>query len=78
MTTMLKMTAIIYTHTQLPNNLQSVTLKLGSIEGITLTCCARPPFSFPLKVGLELEQFHRKTVTKQHCKRSRKAGIRAV
>ena len=24
--------------------LQFVTLELGSIEGITLTCCARPPF----------------------------------
>ena len=40
--------------------LQSMTLKLGSIEGITLTGYARPPFSFPLNVGLELEQFPEK------------------
>ena len=39
---------------------QSMTLELGSIEGITLTCCA--PFSFPLYVGLELEQFHQKPI----------------
>ena len=25
-----------------------------------LTCCARPPFPFPLNVGLELGQFHQK------------------
>ena len=41
---------------------QSMTLELGSIEGITLTCCA--PFSFPLYVGLELEQFHQKLITR--------------
>ena len=51
--------------------LQSMTLELGSIEGITLTGFARPPFSFPLNVGRELEQFHRKTITKQHWKRER-------
>ena len=51
--------------------LQSMTLELGSIEGITLTGFARPPFSFPLNVGLELEQFHRKTITKQQWKRER-------
>ena len=26
-----------------------VTLELGSIEGITLTCCARPPFPRPFQ-----------------------------
>ena len=26
-------------------DLQSVTLELGLIEGMTLTCCARSPFS---------------------------------
>ena len=51
--------------------LQSMTLQLGSIEGITLTGYARLPFSFPLNVGLELEQFHRKTITKQQWKRER-------
>ena len=30
-------------------NLQSVTLELGSIEGITFTCCARPPFPCPFQ-----------------------------
>ena len=39
-----------------------MTLELGSMEGITLTGFARPPFSFPLNVGLELEQFHRKII----------------
>ena len=32
--------------------LQSMTLELGSIEGMTLICCARCPFPFPLNVGL--------------------------
>ena len=27
----------------------SVTFKLGSIEGITLTSCARPPFPYPFQ-----------------------------
>ena len=48
-----------------------MTLELGSIEGISVTGYARPPFSFPLNAGLELEQFHRKTITKQQWKRER-------
>ena len=53
---------------------QSVTLELGSIEGITLICCARCPFPFPLNVGLELGQFHQKTITRQHRKRERQVS----
>ena len=51
-----------------------MTLELGSLEGITLTGYARPPFSFPLNVGLEFEQFRRKTITKQHWKRERQVS----
>ena len=40
--------------------LQSMTLELGSIEGMTLICCARCPFPFPLNAGLELGQFRQK------------------
>ena len=38
-----------------------MTLERGSIDGITLTCCA----------GLELGQFPPKTISKQHWKRER-------
>ena len=54
--------------------LQSVTLELGSIEGMTLICCARCPFPFPLNAGLELGQFHQITVTRQHRKRERQVS----
>ena len=52
-------------------NLQFGTLELGSIEGITLTWCAQPPFSYPLNAGLQRGQFHQKTISKQHWKRER-------
>ena len=58
-----------------------MTLELGSIDGITLTCCARPLFPFPPNVGLELGQVHQKTISKQHWKSSleeTKTGIRAM
>ena len=51
-----------------------MTLDPESIEGKTLTCCVRPRFPFPLNVGLELGQFHRKTITKQHWKRERQVS----
>ena len=54
--------------------LQSVTLELGSIEGMTLICCARCPFPFPVNAGLELGQFHQKTITRQHRKRERRVS----
>ena len=54
--------------------LQSVTLELGSIEGITLTCCARPLFPFPPNVSLELGQVHQNTISKQHWKRQRQVS----
>ena len=54
--------------------LQSMTLELGSIEGMTLICCARCPFSFPLNAGLELGQFHQKTITRQHRKGERQVS----
>ena len=43
-----------FTVASLAVKLQSVTLELGSIEGMTLICCARCPFPFPLNAGLEL------------------------
>ena len=54
--------------------LQSMALELGSIEGMTLICCARCPFPFPLNAGLELGQFHRKTITRQHRKGERQVS----
>ena len=57
--------------------LQSMTLELGSIEGMTLICCARCPFPFPLNAGLELGQFHQKNHFKTTSE-GRKTGIRAV
>ena len=54
--------------------LQSMTLELGSIEGMTLICCARCPFPFPLNAGLELGQFHQKTITRQHRKGERQVS----
>ena len=59
--------------------LQSVTLELGSIERITLTCCLRPPFPclFQCWPQIKLETIppknHYKTTLEE-----RKTGIRAV
>ena len=53
-----------------------VTLELGLIEAITLT--SRPPFPVPFNVGLELGQFHRKPITKQHWKRERQNSVTQV
>ena len=57
--------------------LQSVTLELGSIEGITLTCCSRPPFPCPFqcwpRTWTSPPQNHYKTTLEE-----RKTGIRAV
>ena len=57
--------------------LQSMTLELGSIEGITLTCCARPLFPFPPNVVLELghgpPKNHFRTTLEET-----KTGIRAM
>ena len=63
-----------FTVTGLAVKLQSVTLELGSIEGMTLICCARCPFPFPLNAGLELGQFHQITITRQHRKRERQVS----
>ena len=38
-----------------------MTLELGSVEGITLICFARPPLPFPLNVGLEMDKSTKKT-----------------
>ena len=59
--------------------LQSVTLELGSIERIMLTCCLRPPFPclFQCWPQIKLETIppknHYKTTLEE-----RKTGIRAV
>ena len=57
--------------------LQSVTLELGSIEGKTLTCCARPPFPCPFQCWPRTWTIppinHYKTTLEE-----RKTGIRAV
>lgn len=57
--------------------LQFVTLKFGSIEGITLIRCARFPFPFSLNAGLDLGQFHQTNHFKTTSE-GRKTGIRAV
>ena len=50
-----------------------MTLELGSIEGITLTCFARPPFSFPTKkplqnnIGKEKDKYYC-SVTQVECR----------
>ena len=58
-------------------NLWPVTLELGSIEGISLTCCAQPPFPCPFQCWprtwiIPLKN-HYKTALEE-----RKTGIRAV
>ena len=67
----LKNTSVIWC---LLTELQSMTLELGSIEGITLTCCARPLFPFPSNVGLELGHGPPKSISKQHWKRQRQVS----
>ena len=40
---------------------QSVTLELGSIEGITLTCVVLDPlFPIPFNIGREKDRYQRK------------------
>ena len=43
-----------------------LTLELGSVGVVTLTCCARPPFPIPLNADLELGQVYQKNISKQH------------